>query len=100
MSTTNTTSASALTPASAGSASFTNKVIKALKLEDKYRDQNRTMSGDYQIIEHIPSKKMFVVPVHWIDLCRKHRGYMQLAAMEEIKKMLLNHEKMPAYPYQ
>lgn len=76
--------------------SYTTKVLKALQLDKEFRDQYKTSWGD-QIIEHIPSKKAFIVPGGWIPLIKKHRGPMQAAAMMEFKKLVLDYEKMPKF---
>ncbi len=74
--------------------SYTTKVLRKLNLDKEFRDQYKTSHGE-QIIEHIPTKKAFVIPGYWIPLIQKHRGIMQLAAMEEFKKVVLNHAHMP-----
>ncbi|MBN8554470.1 MAG: hypothetical protein J0L93_03410 [Deltaproteobacteria bacterium] len=72
--------------------SYPFKILKSLGLEKEYRDKYKTSEG-MLVLEKISSKDEIEVPFELVELIQKHRGYMQLAALEEFKKLIFAFDK-------
>jgi hypothetical protein len=69
--------------------SYPVKILKALGLEKDFRDKYRSADG-ILVMEKIATKEEIEVPFEFIEIIRNNRGYMQLAALEEFKRILLS----------